>query len=126
MSQTLTSGLITQGEWSRANKCKKYLKVLTVADILLYDGRTIDTNILLGTVLIDRIMKLDVATQGQPKVSDWNIWRKLLNLALTGDQNQLCNPVGRWVENIKELYTNEWQWFYDKAGEELYKLEVGQ
>ena len=39
MSLAHTAGLITQGEWGRANKCRKYLKVLTVADIASGDGR---------------------------------------------------------------------------------------
>ena len=97
-----------------------------MADIASGNGRTIDTNILRGTILIDRIRNLDFATQGRPKVSDWNIWRKVLKLALTDGQNQLCNPVGRWVENVEDLYANEWQWFCDEAGEELYKAVDGQ
>ena len=83
MSQAYIAGLITKGEWIRANKCRKYLKVLTVADIASGNGRTIDTNILRGTILIDRIRNLDFATQGRSKVSDWNIWRKVLKKALT-------------------------------------------
>lgn len=89
--------------------CKKYLNLVNVADIASGDGWTIDTNILRGTILTDMIRKLKVNTQARPKVSDWTVWRNVLKLALRGDQNQYCNPVGRWVGNIKELYANEWQ-----------------
>lgn len=58
-------------------------------------------------------------------MGDWNVWSKLLNLALTGAQNQLSIPVGRCVENVKELYANEWQWFCNDSGEVLFKHKEG-
>ena len=58
------------------------------------DGKSIDSKILEGTVLVDRIRNFDFATQGRPKGSDWTVWRKVLRLALTGDRVQLKNPVG--------------------------------
>lgn len=45
-------------EWGRDNKCRNYLKVLKVAYIASGDGRTIDTNILVGTIQRDMIRKL--------------------------------------------------------------------
>ena len=39
------SGCITRAEWMKANKCRKYLRVLTVADIASGDGRIIDNKV---------------------------------------------------------------------------------
>ena len=50
-----TAGLITKEEWGRANNCRKYLKVLTVADIASGDGKSLHSNILQGSILVDMI-----------------------------------------------------------------------
>lgn len=81
--------------------------MLTIVDIAPGDGRTIDTNILCGSIQLDRIMKLYLTTQGRPKVSDWNVWRKVLMLVVTGEKNQLFNPVGKFVEILEQLYVNK-------------------
>ena len=42
------AGLITKSEWLKANKCRKYLKVLTVADMASGNGQHIDANMWIG------------------------------------------------------------------------------
>ena len=54
------------------------------------------------------------------------MWHKVLKLALTGDQAQLQQPVGRWVHNVTDLYAHEWQWFCNDTGDQLYRFLDGQ
>lgn len=50
MSRVYIEVLLTKGEWGRASKFRKSLKVLTVADIASGDGRSRDMNILRGSI----------------------------------------------------------------------------
>lgn len=53
LSAAFKGGKITRAEWSKANKCRKYLRVLTISDIASCDGRSIDNNMLKGKMQLD-------------------------------------------------------------------------
>ena len=69
--------LITQKEWNRANLCRKYLRVLTVADIATGDGKGITKHAFNGRRRIDH-RQLHWFDQGRPSAKDWRIWKKVL------------------------------------------------
>ena len=64
------AGIITKGEWIKANKCRIYLKVLTVGDIASGDGRTIDGGVYKGHYDATRARRMDWPVQGRPKRTD--------------------------------------------------------
>ena len=119
-------GSITRAEWVKANKCRKYLKVLTVADIASGDGKTIDDNVLRGILQQDRVRKIEWAVQGRPKSTDWGVWKKVLKLSLLNYQGFLVESVGKWVDDIKEIYSTSWKWWWEEDTKILYRFMDNQ
>ena len=76
------AGCDTRAEWVKANKYRKYFRVVMVAVIESGDGRTIDDRVLKGIVQHDRVRKIEWAVQGRPKKTDWRVCRKVLKLSL--------------------------------------------
>ena len=99
--------MISKGEWKRANKCQKYLKVVTVACITSGFGKFIDTNMLTGIIQLDRIRDFYWSNQGRPTISDWIVWIKVLKYSMLGPQGALKKPEGMWIHKIEEMYKNK-------------------
>ena len=68
-------GKITKSEWKRANRCRIYLKVMTVGDIATGHGYAIDDACSKGILQQCRQRKLDWPFQGRPHQRDWCLWR---------------------------------------------------
>ena len=115
------AGLITKSEWLKANKCRKYLKVLTVADMASGNGQHIDTNMWIGKRQYGRARTIDWAIQGKPKATDWTAWRRVLKRSITNDTKKIHSPVGRWINDAVKSNLQNWAWYWDTATNNLYR-----
>ena len=103
-------GKITKSEWSKANKCRLYLKVLTVGDIASGDGCFIDEGMRKGNLQLHRARALDWLTQHRPKRTDWYTWSRVLKQSLLNEQGKLVQPVGKWLHHVDTAYDKQWEW----------------
>jgi hypothetical protein len=61
-------------ELSRLNRCRLYLQLVSLSDMVSVDGRCIISSILEGQKLLDRRSNLTWPEQGNPSRSDWMLW----------------------------------------------------
>ena len=60
------NNLVSRGYWGAANRCRLYLKALTIADIATGDGQVIDIDIRKGIRQERRARDVDWPIQGRP------------------------------------------------------------
>ena len=125
-AQAFANGLITKGEWDKANKCRIYLKVLTVGDIASGDGKYIADGIIKGKYTTARARKLEWPVQGRPKKTDWAVWARVLKLSLLNQFGSLTYQVGKWVRHEGMMYESEWEWWMDSELNNLYRCINGR
>ena len=77
---------------------------------MLGNGKYIDTNILKGTIQLDMIRDFDWTNQGRPTISDWIVWRKLLNNRMIGSQGLLNKSMVKWIKEVVTSYKSLYQW----------------
>ena len=119
-------GRITKAEWSKANKCRVFLKVLTVGDIASGDGKNIDDGIKKGQLQLARERNIEWPAQGRPKRTDWYAWSKVLKESLLNSLGALSQPLGQWEANLENVYCTEWEWWVDQENNSLYRCVRGK
>ena len=112
-------GIITANEWKRANLCRKYLRVLTIADLATGDGKFVAKSAMQGIRKIASTRNLPWFEQGKPNARDWRIWRSVLKQSLCFDDRKLWIPLGKWHYHAKTSVLNYWDWWWDKEKEQL-------
>ena len=122
-SQAYQKGAITKAEWKKANKCRLYLRVLTVGDVASGDGCTIDRNITKGVLQMHRARNIEWPYQGRPKQTDWYIWNRVLKLSILDNHYLLEQPVGKWIGEVEGLYSEAWEWWVDINTSALYRCK---
>lgn len=76
------------------NRCRIYLQVILLSDIVDTSGHTILLGVKQGA-LYHRKSKLQWPIQGIPPRQDWQVWHKfLLHLESRGN---LIQPLGKWT-----------------------------
>ena len=88
-------------------RCRIYLQVLFLLDMVSSDGQTILPEVLDGIPPIDRDSKLEWMTQLSPCHKDWNHWSVFLQYFTRN--GKLRNPLGWWTNPTHQ----HWQWFRD-------------
>jgi hypothetical protein len=112
-------------EFKDINKCRIYLRVLTLADIVTGNGKHITNDAFIGR---RRTRQANHSYQwpnwGQPTFKQWKVWRKALKTAFAPIRHRkLSNQLGAWTSPIN---TN-WEWFESTSGEEmLFQLTSNQ
>ena len=98
----------------RLNRCRIFLKVVTVADIATGCGTFLSTAGWQGRVDETRMDRYEWPRQGEPSVKDWNLWREALQVSLCSRQRVLQRRLGRWFAIAST------RWYYDERFERLY------
>lgn len=104
-------GAITRSKLSKAIKCRKYLRVLTITDIAPGDGRSINNNILKDKIQLDRVRRLEWTVRGKHKATDWAAWRNMLKVSVLSYQDYPMEPVGKWISTIDDAYIEHYTWW---------------
>lgn len=77
------------------NRCRLYLKVLTLSDIASANRRYILPEVKLGQPLTHRTSTLSWPDQDPPIKADWNLWA--YHLAFLETRGRLTVPLGDWI-----------------------------
>jgi hypothetical protein len=90
------------------NRCRIYLQVITLSDIVSADGSCIIPDIFHGLPLLDRYSTLKWPCQQRPPTTDWSIWQSALRPLQP--RNKLIHPLGQWTTHESHQL---WNWFQD-------------
>lgn len=98
----------------RLNRCRLYLRVLTISDIASACGTYILSAAKHGQLEFMRSSTLRWVSQGQPTKTDWATWRE--SLAHLEHNNRLIQPLGQWIDTTHQ----HWTYFLDPATNQVY------
>jgi hypothetical protein len=101
---------------TQLNRCRLYLQVITLADIVSADGSLILPEAFIGVPLSDRKSDLKWPNQQRPPSKDWAVWSSALKCLQP--RNKLLRPLGTWL--ISNPHQN-WIWYMDPVLPKLYK-----
>ena len=109
----------------KANRCRLFLKAMTLADIASGDGRTVRHEMWKGRQ-DDHLnyRRYQWTYQGKPSSADWLAWRTALGASVVqpgqwpGDTDPpLRQRLGRWLEPPSSC----WRWFLSRSSGKLYE-----
>ena len=107
----------------RLNKCRLYLQLLTLSDMVDASGRRVLQHYLDGRITRNRNRAQDRTseylwpTQGKPTVRDWRLWESTIrSLFVLPYSDHLQQPLRRWTSRSHQ----KWLWRYDASNEWIY------
>jgi hypothetical protein len=118
MDMVLHVGCFSESEIRQINHCRMYLQAITMSDIVLADGVTLDQDMLLGNPGTHSSTSSWLhINQARPHQPSWAIWRKAVShWSLHG---QLYHPLGTWLYSAPQL-RRRWPHYYDHDTGTLY------
>jgi hypothetical protein len=117
MDMILQSASFTPKEILRLNYCRLYLQAVTVSDLCMADGITMDPTMLSGRPGPDSSTSSWVhITQARPNEASWRLWRKAC--ALWSLNNSLYHPLGAWKPGSQ--LRRQWPCYYDDSDGAIY------
>ena len=98
MDLILDSKKFTPREIRSLNYCRLYLKAITISDLCLVDGITLDPSMLKGTFSPQgsRTKSLTIY-QERPSETEWALWRRMCYLLLSDRTGKLFEPLDAWI-----------------------------
>jgi hypothetical protein len=126
MLMPLLQQFATGSELKRINKCRLYLQVLTLAEIVDVAGNAITEEAWTGSPGTKLRPEIQWPNQGLPNKQDWQIWREALSLLCKSTRGvrtddvryrQLNNQLGPWIK------TPQWTWWFDAPSDCLFHSE---
>ena len=121
MEKILQIHTLSKTERRDANKCRIYLRAVSIADITTGDGKRISDFAMKG-YQNNRQTRSDIEWPlwGKPAEKEWKSWCKAIRLAYcTRKEGELDKPLGAWTETISD----DWEWFENMFDEKLYQRE---
>jgi hypothetical protein len=104
----------TPVQYKQFNNCCIYLQVITLADIILADGKHILPEMECGDRDGTRSITLHWLVSHHP--AHWTTWQIFLQHISTG--RRLLKPLGPWLTQPHQ----QWQWFHDPDNDLLYNV----
>jgi hypothetical protein len=84
------------------NRCRLYLKVITLSDITTADGSRLLISARRGNIITSRTSQLLWPAQGKPTRADWTVWTSFLaHLEING---KLSQPLGEWKNHSHQIW----------------------
>mmetsp|Transcript_5909 Transcript_5909/g.9058 ORF Transcript_5909/g.9058 Transcript_5909/m.9058 type:complete len:1660 (+) Transcript_5909:3576-8555(+) len=110
----LTTNNVTKYEQYIANKCRLYLKILTISDMTTGDGSQVLQSIWEGKRQDLCLRGYKWPSQGAPTESEWKVWRQVLAKTICDTRRRLHQPLLQWIKVPERM------WWYDPHTECLY------
>ena len=118
MDMVLSSQHFTPVEICTINYCRLHLQAITVADLCLADGVSLDPALLAGRPSdTSSISKWIHVNQARPSDKCWRLWHQACNL--WSIKAQLHFPLGKWLLPGNKL-RREWPFYYEQHTGELF------
>lgn len=96
------------------NRCRIYLQIIFLSDIVSADGRMIIPDCKTGRRVTDRISNLNWPMQDTPSQSAWQLWKQALAHFEYG--NRLVVPLQQWQSDTHL----QWRWFISPTTKDLF------
>ena len=108
----------TKGQLERINRCRIYLQVYALSDIL--NGHDTGYSKLAYSCYKDREIPHHYSWPHQPRPGPKSIaiWRKALRECFPQTQGIVQHPLGEWLYPPQET---DWQWFYIPTSQTIYQ-----
>ena len=102
------------------NRCRLYLKVITLADICDASGTIITPQAWNGTQMEESRSTIVWPNQGKPDGKSWTLWRSFprKTLNLTNRVIPADNHLGSWLETPE---SSSWKWFFNPSSNQLFQ-----
>jgi hypothetical protein len=109
MEHLLARTKLRKGDMQSVQKCRLFLKVARISDVISVCGKFLRKEIYEGSECCRKNVKeLGWPRQGQPSARDWQKWRETL-LSMFGvllPSMRIATALGRWI-----IPWTEWEWF---------------
>ena len=123
MELVTKSKLLDKSDLTWFNKCRMFLKIFFVSDIVSSDGTKLRADILDGKPNGKSHSNLLWPKWGKPPATAWSIWRRTLRLIFTNSITlDLKNKLGNWIN----FEYNTWEWFLSADNSKLYRCQGDQ
>jgi len=96
------------------NRCRLYLQVLYLSDLVSADGTIIIPAVKNGHRIIDRVSNLNWPIQDRPPPSAWTLWRQAL--AHFENRSKLLIPLRYWCAETHQ----RWRWFSEPTTRKIF------
>ena len=104
------------------NKCRKYLKVMTLSEISTGDVDKISQSVLGGQYIIPSLSTPYLWPNIQkPSIREWEIWKQFVRTVFCRhhNSNSLATKLGPWNNKTN---ANTHKWYYSRKDERLCKI----
>ena len=102
MDHILDSHQFKPYEIRKLNYCRLYLRAVTISDLTLASGISLDPTMLQGDLSIrSASSRWHPIHQDRPSETEWRLWRKA-NLLWSSSNGTLHQPVQRWLKPIHD------------------------
>jgi hypothetical protein len=106
MEELMGSALVNKRDLADINRCRVYLRVLFLSDIVNIQGDTIEEWAITGERSNARRSTWHWAVQQKPPRTMWNKWKAAL-IAVFNDETTLIAPMGDWL-HMQNHQESEW------------------
>lgn len=65
-------------------------------------------------VQLEWVRKHEWAVHGRPKLIDLTVCRRVLKAIVLVYQGTLMQPVGKWIHQVDDIYSEKWTWWWDE------------
>ena len=114
--QEITKTETSKTSLRRINRCRLYLRVITLSDIATGDGKQITNWAKQGNLQKRFKRRLGWPRQSYPSQKSWSAWRKAIKTAFPIIGDELSEPLGAWTDNEK----SDWDYFFDPISKSVY------
>jgi len=97
------------------NRCRLYLQIVNLADLLDVDGVNIDPNINSLEIKIDRKSSWEWPEQVKPSKTKWTIWLMMVEENLLPYVYNI-QGLGKWINKPHQRF----EWKYSPTSDKLY------
>lgn len=109
---------LTEDEFVRVNRCRIYLQVLLLSDIVDAGGIHLLHSYLQGRRSTTRKSILKWPQQGKPPVHDWVLWQSSIQRTYSNiGSTRLQYSLGAWIAKPHQT----WTWFKNLITNDLYR-----
>ena len=115
MNDFMTNPEIPESHWAKLNRCRLYLKVMTVSDITTSCGQYITAAAWHGRQSQTGRNTEEWPKWGRPTLQSWSLWRSALIRTLCNNSRRLHKPLGSWIKQPEN-----WEWYLSVDKNNLY------
>jgi hypothetical protein len=120
MEAIASSRYFTKNELCHINRCRLYLKVMTLSDIVNGNGTQLRHGVLKGQLMELESLQYIWPRQERPGVTSWRLWRKAIKRVFMRQVGLHLNPdfvLGSWNNGRR----TQWNWFFARNTQKVYQ-----